>query len=144
MNILIEEPDKQVPLLVLVHNISDGGALAEELHEASLHRQPEEPGQVEEERQEDEVEWNPLIVRVVDHRHSVGVIRLGREGNATKAPLNRKYCRDPLGAFLLFSTWLDPVPYTLIHSSQTTHLENKKGMILKYEFINQKMLNNRK
>ena len=103
MDVLIEEPDQQVPLLVLVHNIPDGGALPEELHEASLHCQPKEPGQVEEERQEDEVEWNPLIVGVVDHRHSVGVIRLGGEGNATKAPLNRRYCRRIRAAFLLSS-----------------------------------------
>lgn len=73
MYILVKEPDERVPLLVLVHNVPDGGALAEELHETSLHGQPEEPRQVEEEGQEDEVEGNPLIVGVVDHGHSVRV-----------------------------------------------------------------------
>ena len=42
-----------------------GGSLAEELHEAALHHEPEASGHVEDDGEEDEVKRHPLVVRVI-------------------------------------------------------------------------------
>ena len=65
VDVLAEEGDKGIPLLLLVLYEPGGGALAEELHEAALHDEPEHPWEVEEEGKEDQVEGDPLVVGVV-------------------------------------------------------------------------------
>ena len=55
-----------VPLFFWLFNESVCGSLSEELHQAALHDQPKASRQVEEGRQEDQEDWNPLVVRVVN------------------------------------------------------------------------------
>ena len=90
LNILKEELDQQVTLLILVHNVPHCGSLPEELHQSALHDEPQHPREVEEDCEEDEIERNPLVIGVINHRDSVGIIRqeLGREPADTS--LNRK------------------------------------------------------
>ena len=47
------------------NNRPGGGSLAEELHEAALHHEPEASGHVEDDGEEDEVKRHPLVVRVI-------------------------------------------------------------------------------
>ena len=68
MDILEEEVDQFVPFLLLILDEPGGGPLTEELHQAALHHQPEASGHVEDNSQEYEVKWNPLVVRIVDNR----------------------------------------------------------------------------
>ena len=68
-----DELHSLLPVVLLHEGVNVSEARGEELHHAALGRLPEEPRQVEEEGQEDEVEGNPLIVGVVDHGHSVRV-----------------------------------------------------------------------
>ena len=65
VDVLAEEGDKGIPLLLLVLYEPGGGALAEELHEAALHDEPEHPREVEEEGEDHQVEGDPLVVGVV-------------------------------------------------------------------------------
>ena len=90
LNILKEELDQQVPLLILVHNVPDCGSFPEKFHQSALHNKPQHPRQVEENGQENQVERNPLVIGVINHRDSIGIIRqeLGREPADTS--LNRK------------------------------------------------------
>ena len=51
--------------LTAFFNRPGGGSLAEELHEAALHHEPEASGHVEDDGEEDEVKRHPLVVRVI-------------------------------------------------------------------------------
>ena len=62
----ISHLDQLVPLLFRLFNEPTDRSLAEELHEAALHDQPEAPRQVEDHRHEDQVDGDPLVVGVVD------------------------------------------------------------------------------
>ena len=55
--------------------------LAKELHEPPLHHDPEHAGQVEEERQEDEVQRHPLVVGVVHDGGGVHVLRVSQSNH---------------------------------------------------------------
>ena len=55
MDVLQEEIDQFIPFLLLILDEPGGGPLTKELHEAALHHDPEHPGQIEEESEEDEV-----------------------------------------------------------------------------------------
>ena len=74
MDVLQEEIDQFIPFLLLILDEPGCGSFTEELHEAALHHDPEHPGEIEEERQEDQVERNPLVVRVVDYGGGVHVL----------------------------------------------------------------------
>ena len=71
MNIFTKEIHEDIFLFLLILYKSCGGALTKELHEAPLHDEPEHPGQVEDEGKDDEVERDPLVVRVVHNGGSV-------------------------------------------------------------------------
>ena len=51
--------------LTAYHNWPGGGSLAKELHEAALHHEPEASRHVEDDGEEDEVKWHPLVVGVI-------------------------------------------------------------------------------
>ena len=74
LNIYIEKFDKKIPLFVCVFNIPRCCSFPEELHEAALHHDPEHPGKVEQDGQEQEVERNPLVVGVVHYGGGVHVL----------------------------------------------------------------------
>ena len=74
MNILEEERHQFVSLLLLVLNEPCCCSLAKELHEAPLHHDPEHPGQVEQDGEEQEVERHPLVVGVVHYGGRVHVL----------------------------------------------------------------------
>ena len=65
VDVLAEESHQGIPLLLLVLYEPGGGALAEELHEAAFHDEPEHPREVEEEGEDHQVEGDPLVVGVV-------------------------------------------------------------------------------
>ena len=74
MNILEEERHQFVSLLLLVLYEPGCCSLAKELHEAALHHDPEHPGKVEQDGQEQEVERHPLVVGVVHYGGGVHVL----------------------------------------------------------------------
>ena len=74
MDVLQEEIHQFVPLLFLILDKSCGGSFTKELHQTALHHDPEHPGEIEEKCEEDQVERNPLIVRVVNYRRGVHVL----------------------------------------------------------------------
>ena len=51
--------------LTAYHNWPGGGSLAEKLHEPALHHEPEASRHVEDDGEEDEVKWHPLVVGVI-------------------------------------------------------------------------------
>ena len=67
VDILREEIDKNIFLLLLILHKPGGCPLPEELHEPPLHHHPEQPGDVEENCQEHQVERNPLVVRIINY-----------------------------------------------------------------------------
>ena len=81
MDVLQEEIHQFVPFLLLVLDKSGGGSFTKELHQTALHHDPEHPGEIEEERQEDQVERNPLVVRVIDNGGGVLVLVTTRTGS---------------------------------------------------------------
>ena len=74
MNILKEERHQFVSLLLLVLDEPCCCSLAKELHESALHHDPEHPGQVEQDGEEQEVERHPLVVGVVHYGGGVHVL----------------------------------------------------------------------
>ena len=74
MDILQEEIHQFVPFFLLILDKSGGGSFTKELHQPALHHDPEHPGQIEEEGKEDQVQRNPLIVRVVDYCRGVHIL----------------------------------------------------------------------
>ena len=80
VNIFEEEVDKFVPFFLLILNKPRGRSFAKELHKSALHHDPEHSGQVEEESEEDEVEWDPLVVGVVHNGGGVHILVAPRAG----------------------------------------------------------------
>ena len=66
MNVTTEELDQLFSFLILVLDEPGCRPLPEELHQASLHLEPDVPREVEEEGEEGEIERDPLVVGVVD------------------------------------------------------------------------------
>ena len=60
MNIFEEEVDEFVPFFLLILNKPRGRSFAKELHEPSLHHEPEASRHVEKHGQEYEVKRHPL------------------------------------------------------------------------------------
>ena len=81
MDVLQEEVDQFIPFFLLILDKSCCGSFTKELHQAALHHDPEHPGKIEEECQEDQVERNPLIIRVVDYCGGVHVLVSARTGS---------------------------------------------------------------
>ena len=71
LNIFVEEGNQKISLLIGIINVTSCCSLAKKLHEAALHHEPDEPGQVEDQGQEHQVDWHPLVVRVVHYGHLV-------------------------------------------------------------------------
>ena len=67
--------DQLIPLLHGFLDQSVGRPFAEELHESALHDEPQTSRQVEDHRQEDEVDRDPLVVGIVDGALDVILIR---------------------------------------------------------------------
>ena len=80
MDVLQEEIHQFIPFFLLILDKSGGGSFTKELHQSALHHDPEHPGKIEEEGKEDQVERNPLIVRVVDYCRGVHILVSTRTG----------------------------------------------------------------
>ena len=74
MDVLQEEIHQFIPFFLLILDKSGGGSFTKELHQTALHHDPEHPGEIEEKCEEDEVERNPLVVRVINYGRCVHVL----------------------------------------------------------------------
>ena len=65
VDVLQKERNEPISLFLLVLDKPSCRSFSEELHQSALHHDPEHTREVEHDGEEDEVERNPLVVRVV-------------------------------------------------------------------------------
>ena len=63
---------KDISFFLVIFNIPVSCSLSKEFHEAPLHHEPNESWEVEEESQEHQVDWHPLVIRIVNNGNFVG------------------------------------------------------------------------
>ena len=92
--------DKFVPFFLRLFYHSAGCPLAKELHESTFHDQPQTSRQVEDNSQEDEIDWDPLVVGVVDG--ALDVVLLGAGAGALVLYGYLEVCVHPTIGFQYF------------------------------------------